>query len=149
MEILPNHKLESRQYEAYQLALTIFSTEAFKQWFLKTNFTELEGRAQYSNEQLYNRYLSSSVYRFSWKLVKRPWYKRFSSVVGWSEGGVLYTYTQRFNEMQASERAAHFAHEFMHIIGFSHSFNPSISRDNSLPYKVGDYVQAAIGLKLK
>lgn len=150
MKLLSNHKLTADQFEAVQIAETILNSVDFKGWFLNAKFTELANFAGSTNAHLYMKFFVNNEHRFSWVLIKRPWYKRFSSAIGVAGfDGEVHTYLQVYEKMSVAERAGHIAHEIMHIIGFTHSFKKSESRDKSLPYRVGDYVTAAAQLMLK
>lgn len=150
MKLLSNHKLTADQFEAVQIAETILNSVDFKGWFLNAKFTELANFADSTNAHLYMKFFMNNEHRFSWILVKRPWYKRFSPAIGMAgPDKEVHTYLQIYEKMSVAERAGHIAHEIMHIIGFTHSFKKSESRDKSLPYRVGDYVKAAAELMLK
>ncbi|NBP04507.1 MAG: hypothetical protein EBU90_31375, partial [Proteobacteria bacterium] len=113
----------------------------FEAWFIRTRFSEME-QVTRDNLVLLERKFRNQQYRFNWKIEKRPWYKVFSKTLGMTSGDTIVTYEQVFNKMSAAEKAAHFAHEMMHVMGFTHSEKPSKSRDKSLPYQVGEYVYA-------
>lgn len=150
MKLLSNKKLDKEMHDAVMLAESILNSTDFKGWFLKTKFTELADFENSTNAQLYEKFFTNSEHRFTWNIVKRPWFKRFSSAIGMTDmkSKTITTYSQIFIKMSAAEKASHFAHEMMHVIGFTHSFNSSASRDNSLPYQVGDYVEKAAQLRL-
>lgn len=150
MRLLANHKLSADQYEAVQIAETVLNSIDFKGWFLRAKFTELADFEDSTNAHLYMKFFVNNEHRFSWILVKRPWYKRFSPAIGMAgPDKEVHTYSQVYDKMSVAERAGHIAHELMHIIGFTHSFKKSESRDKSLPYQVGEYVKAAAELMLK
>lgn len=144
MNISPINPLTPDQTLVVRFAVNVMNSPSFEEWFLKARFTELGPYEGLTNVEIYNTYFRSGKFRFNWYLVKRPWYKRYSSVIGWGEKQTLYTYKNRYYEMSQAERAGHFAHELMHIIGFEHSFSPSTTRDTSLPYQVGDYVTTKV-----
>ena len=149
MKLLSNQKLSADQYKAVSLAEAILNSVDFKGWFLRTKFTELANFEDSSNHHLYMKFFVNNEHRFSWVIETRPWYKRFSSAIGMSSGDKVMTYAQQFEKMSVPERAGHIAHELMHVIGFTHSFKPSPSRDKSLPYQVGEYVRIAAELLCK
>lgn len=144
MQFTPSNKLSPKQLESYQLMMRAFQDVRFYNWFLKADFTEL-GDRNIPNAKLWDKYFAdTSEYPFKWYIVKRPWYKRFSSVIGQTTGSTVTTYTQIFDNMTPADRAGHLAHELMHVAGFSHSFNSSITRDNSLPYQVGNFIEGLV-----
>ncbi len=128
------------QLEAYQLAMSAYNSPEFKEWWDKTEFTEIPKGRTKAGILLELEKVQAQV---MWVLVNRPWYKRWSSVIGWAEGEYIYTYTQQFNRMSPIERSSHFAHELLHCFPYliTHSFNPSKERDNSVPYQVGAFVE--------
>lgn len=143
MKFLSNQKLTAEQYIAVSLAEKIINSVDFKGWFLRTKFTELAKFEDSTNAELYLKFFVNDEHRFLWVIENRPWYKRFSPAIGMTSGDRVMTYTQQFEKMSVAERTGHIAHELMHVIGFTHSFKPSPSRDKSLPYQVGEYVKAA------
>lgn len=147
MKFLSNSsRLTNDQYKAVSAAESVINSVDFKGWFLRAKFSEMGKLENCSANDLYMKFFVDDEYRFTWVLIDRPWYKRFSSTIGMTdiENKTISTYKQVFDKMDISERAAHFAHEMMHVIGFTHSFKKSDSRDKSLPYQVGNYVEAAV-----
>ena len=149
MRILPNHKCSQDQFAVINLVESVLNSVDFKGFIWRTKFTELGDLSDCTGQELYNKFFVNDEYRFSWKIIPRPWYKRMSSVVGYTEKDVIYTYEPRYRMMTVPERAGHLAHELMHIIGFSHSVKDSPERAKSLPYQVGDYVELATKLMIK
>lgn len=128
--------------------------DEFKAWFLAQKFKQLGEFELKTNEELL-AILLRPVY-CDYYVVARPWYKRFSSVIGWTNmfkrviGALgkqtvaqVSTYSDQFDAMSVSGLAGHLAHEIgAHGNGFSHSFNWVKDRDSSLPYLVGNFVEA-------
>jgi hypothetical protein len=137
MQFTSSNKLTSKQLEAFPLVQKAFNDVRFRTWFLQAKFTEL-GDRNIPNQKLFDQYFGDTCeYSFKWYIVKRPWYKRFSSVLGFTLGKTISTYIPIFEKMDGSERVGHLAHELCHTIGFNHSFSASVTRENSLPYQVG------------
>lgn len=149
MRLLPNHKCTKEQYDVIRLVETVLNSVDFKGFIWRTKFTELGDLQDCTGRELHEKFFINDEYRFNWKIVPRPWYKRFSSVVGFTIDDVIATYKPRYDAMTIPERAGHLAHELMHVIGFSHSFKDSPERARSLPYQVGDYVEVAVKLLTK
>jgi hypothetical protein len=144
MKILANHRLTQPQIDALAMTEMVLNSAEFQAWFIRTPLSELGEMADRNNLVILEKYFRDKQYRFNWKIVKRPFYKVFSKALGMTSGDTITTYEQIFNKMSAEDRAAHFAHEMMHIVGFEHSEKASPSRDKSVPYKVGDFVRAVV-----
>ena len=126
----------------------IINSEEFKAWFMGFQFSQLEESDDTdgkTNEQLYKQLLVQVDVKYH--IERRPWYKRWSTVVGWEDDDGVHTYSDCFDEMGDGDLANHLAHEGTHAapINFSHSFNPTFDRDQSLPYAIG----AAVGSRVK
>ena len=148
MKLLSNKKLTQEQYRIVSVAETILNSPDFRAWFYKARFTELEKFENSTNEQLYQKFFMNNEHRFSWSVVVRPWYKRFSSAIGMTDMNTqaITTYKQVYDTMSFEDKVGHFSHEMMHVIGFTHSFKSSPTRDKSLPYQVGEYIRVAAEL---
>jgi hypothetical protein len=144
MKILANHRLTQPQIDALAMTEMVLNSAEFQAWFIRTPLSELGEMADRNNLVILEKYFRDKQYRFNWKLVKRPFYKVFSKALGMTSGDTITTYQQCFDKMTPEDRAAHFAHEVMHVIGFTHSEKDSVSRAKSVPYKVGDYVRAVV-----
>jgi len=60
----------------------------------------------------------------------------------------IHTYTWWFNRAEDHQYAGYIAHEWAHKIGFDHSFDPTPTRNYSVPYAFGGIVEElAKGLK--
>lgn len=149
MRLLPINKCSADQHQAIRMAEMVLNSPEFKTWFIGASFTELDSRANQTGLELFDKYFKNNEPRFGWYVVNRPWYKRFTTAIGWTDGHIVSTYTQCYNIMTLPERAGHIAHELMHVLGFSHSFKASPVRARSLPYQVGDYVELAVKLMTK
>lgn len=149
MRLLPTHKCSADQTAVINLVEKVLNSVDFKGFVWRTKFTELGDLKDCTGQELYNKFFPNDEYHFSWKIVPRPWYKRMSSVVGYTVGDAICTYEPRYKAMSVPERAGHLAHELMHVLGFTHSFKDSPERAGSFPYQVGDYVEVAVKLLTK
>lgn len=116
------------------------NTPEFMQWFMMESFTEL----QLEHRRLTKQQLLETVRKevaIEYYVVKKKWYQRFSSVIGFTDDNVISTYSDFYFSMSDAELAGHIFHETLHAAGHSHSFNPSASREASLPYKCGYWVE--------
>lgn len=127
--------------KSIQHAESAINSIEFLHWFMAYPFSQLSLSRDSSTSRidLYNRLMQQVSFKY--EVVRRPWYKRFSKVVGWESRGKIYTYGDAYDAMTIKELAGHLAHEAAHACGFSHSFNNNIDRPKSLPYAVGEYVQ--------
>lgn len=145
MQFLSNSKLSKEQFKIVRLIENIIAGPDFRAWFCKTKFTELSALSGSTSEQLFDKFFKDSEHRFSWKLIDRPWYKRFSSEIGTLDlsTGTIFTYRQKFESMSQSQLCGYFAHEMSHIMGFTHSIDKSDKRGKSLPYQLEKYICTA------
>lgn len=135
---------------ALNLAEKCVNSDEFKNRFISTAFTQLGEHKDKTNQELLN-ILRQAIF-LNYAIVPRPWYKRYSSVVGWtmikekfmsplgySGMGSITTYEDEFDRMSIAELASHLAHEGSHCppARFEHYFNWSKARDLSLPYAIG------------
>jgi hypothetical protein len=112
----------------------------FKEWFLKQKFTQLSDLKFKDNEALLDQLLVTV--KFTYSVRQRPWYKRYSSVIGYTIGSDIVTYKDTYDRMSVADFCSHLTHELTHCdpINFSHSVKYSKERELSLPYAIGDYV---------
>lgn len=135
-----NQKDAQRAFNCFSNGRDIINSREFEQWFLKQKFTQIpEEFKGYSNTELYLT-LSKPV-EFIYQVIGRPWYKRWSSAIGYTIGNVITTYKNNFDSMSDAELSAHIIHELMHVYGHGQAFNYSTVRDDSIPYKVGNYIE--------
>jgi hypothetical protein len=68
------------------------------------------------------------------------------NVVGYGNPGSkeIYTYRNWFETFTVAEYAGHITHEWTHKLGFSHSFHHNRKRKYSVPYAIGDLIEAFI-----
>lgn len=52
----------------------------------------------------------------------------------------IYTYRNRIRGFNAIGYASHLVHEWCHKLGFTHDFERSENRENSVPYAIGNMV---------
>lgn len=155
---------KNKRSEKFSMALNLsekaINSEEFELWFCSVVFTQLGNNSKLTNQELLNKLRRET--HFSYSVVPRPWYKRFSSVVGWTSFcnrmidkiglksiPFVYTYSDQFDGMSVQGLSGHLAHEVAcHGNYFSHDFNWSKARDMSLPYRVGNWVEAYAGRNL-
>tara|TARA_B100001971_G_C18268010_1_gene596174 strand:+ start:22773 stop:23297 length:525 start_codon:yes stop_codon:yes gene_type:complete len=109
----------------------------------------------FSNEEVLQRLLEGSeilnkridyLWEVHLTIIKRPWYKRFSSVNGFTYPNTLEIkiYRDSFNSMSDAFLAAFMAHEQCHNLGFEHDFRRTARRPFSVPYAVGGIISKLI-----
>lgn len=64
----------------------------------------------------------------------------WSSAIGRSEGGIIYTRDKFFNGADPGEVAGHWIHEWTHTAGFLHDYKRTSRRSQSVPYVIGELV---------
>ena len=132
-----------RACQAFILGSSVVESNAFSEWFYDFTFTQLPDDFKNSDHTA----LYSSLFKevtFAYQVVKRPFFKRWSSAIGYTVGSTITTYKNNFDAMEFNEIAAHIIHELTHVLGHSHEFNYSKARDSSVPYAVGNYVEQAL-----
>lgn len=131
---------------AVKLIEEVINGDEFKQWFLTQKFTQL-GELRFKDNDALLEQLLNTV-KFTYRIVSRPWYKRYSSVIGYSINGDITTYKDSYDKMSLAEFCGHLCHEALHVLDFSHSVKYSKERDDSVPYKVGNYIIGKVTDKL-
>jgi len=64
--------------------------------------------------------------------------KLWSNTLGSLEGETIVTPECKFQTMSDELLAGFLIHEYLHVIGFKHPFNPSTNRKYTIPYFIGD-----------
>lgn len=132
-----------RACQAFILGSSILESNAFSEWFFDFNFTQISDEWKtVSTFGLYDSLFKEVT--FTYQVVKRPFFKRWSSAIGYTVGNTITTYKNNFDAMAFNEIAAHIIHELTHVLGHGHAFNYSKERDSSVPYAVGNYVEKAL-----
>lgn len=129
---------------ALDKAHALMNSDAFRVWFYgKCNnqeFTQLyASQKEQTVESLFLDMMDVAV--FDYYIQNKPWYKRFSKVIGWSTGTSIFTYSDKFDGMSLAGLTGHLVHEATHDLGFSHSVEWSHARDKSIPYQVGNWIE--------
>jgi hypothetical protein len=141
---------ESRRQKFYQavgLCEKVLKSQGFADWFTlqaeKKKFSQLTQHQQSLGE--YKLFLQTQKeVKFDYYIQYKPWYKRFTSVIGWTVGDDIVTYADQFDGMSMAGLASHLAHESMHLLGFTHSVRWTKERDDSAPYAIGNYVEEEV-----
>lgn len=97
----------------------------------------------YAAEEVYKAGVdySADLYLFLVKK-RRPWFSLHPAIgFGRPLQKEIYTYTWWFDGIKDYEYAGHIAHEWSHKVGFDHSFNPTPTRDFSVPYAFGNIIE--------
>lgn len=127
-------------------AVRIFESAHFAAWFANQTFTQLSSaQKRMSMSDLIT--MLTIEHDFGYQSVSRPWYKFSKSTMGWTDNNVINTYRDCFDSLTDAELSAHIGHEFTHIMGFEHAFKYSILRNQSAPYMIGNYIEAALESK--
>ena len=95
----------------------------------------------YSNDEIYK-----IIKAADWKLkvkVSPTWWairceKPWIYAVGSLEGDTIVTPECKFKTMSSEFLASFLIHEYIHVIGFRHPYNPSKNRKYTVPYFVSD-----------
>jgi hypothetical protein len=84
--------------------------------------------------------IKEKVQTMSLKLAMYRTWNPWSSVVAYHEGGVIYLNRWKYAKATAQEVSGTLAHEFMHVLGYEHSFRDNPDRADSVPYVLGKLV---------
>ena len=136
-------KQSDRAFRCAQNGFKVLETAAFLHWFESQEFTQLPD----SFKNLLKHDLALTLEQksfFNYQVIARPWHKRWSSVIGYTQNGVIYTYSNSFDAMSDAELSGHIIHEWAHFIGHSHSLKVNSVTLQSLPYMIGEYVEEAL-----
>lgn len=110
-------------------------------WWKKCNTVLEEGftSTKLTTQQVYSKIVNSFGISFSWNCVDA----RNRNVIGYTYADVeqINTYKWVVDSYEVYELAGHLIHEWLHVLGFSHS---SAKDHNSVPYALG-YDAESIG----
>lgn len=150
---------EHRDYDEEQLKKleqvktlleNIINSEEFKNEVLAMKVSEDNNPDHLTNQQIYDIIMkadevaypnSPNVIDLNLRMKPIPFYKPFTSVVGYTYPGINYivTYRGKFNDCKLYDLASHYAHEWTHKLGFGHEDKKTW--DFSVPYLVDDIVE--------
>jgi len=160
-EFISLHGLDKdKRAEKFSVALNwaerAINSEEFELWFLSQVFRQLGDNYGRTNQEMLALVRRPVICEYY--VVPRPWFKRYSSVVGWTsmikkfifsrgwrDDAVVSTYADEFDGMSTPGLGGHLTHEIAcHGNGFGHSVKWVKDRDLSQPYLVGNWVTAWI-----
>ncbi len=122
------------------------NSEEFKLMFMAAKFTQLtDKQLSMSRQQLYEMVLKAAS--FDYYVQNRSIWKRFSSVMGWEDTQGVHTYTDVYDGLSTGGLSGHLTHEGSHALGFEHSAQWCPERDTSIPYVVGNWVEAYVNAR--
>jgi hypothetical protein len=141
--------------EAAELIKQVVASEEFKRAILNHRW---QGKKQFannnglSNKSIYKRILEASEHlnrgvdnTMNLNLVA---YQANNRVVGYTYPNVMTVWMNKkfLNQRQPHEVTVNMMHEWLHKLGFGHSFNATPERPYSVPYAVG-YIMGRIAKK--
>ncbi|TFF37218.1 hypothetical protein [Mucilaginibacter psychrotolerans] len=167
VNLLSHDGYQFSDLEKLQKALSLFeaamNTERLKSEIV--NFSCVLGNKFEDNQGLSNQQVFEKLYageehyaagiNFTADLIlvlvkkRKPPFFILHPAIGFGMPGQkeINTYTWWFYRAELYELAGHFAHEWSHKLGFDHSYNPTPTRDFSVPYAFG-YMVAEIAKTL-
>jgi hypothetical protein len=126
--------------EAVKIIEAVVPSEAYGRWFLNFDFSQLDQDDFADDKGIMLVHILENV-RVQYQVVSRPWYKRWSSVIGYTQNGVITTYRSSFDSMSTAELAGHLWHEILHLKGYGHTVQDTWDRERSIPYACGNKVE--------
>jgi hypothetical protein len=129
---------------------TVVNSDSFRIKILNMHVSPDNNPEGLSNQQIYNRLMEANELSYTNKLTvidlnlrikPVPFYKPFTSVVGYTNPSIHYivTYRSKFENCALHELAAHYIHEWTHKLGFDHLEKETW--DNAVPYLVQNIVE--------
>lgn len=144
------HK-EDKLYEAIELVRRAFSSYEFKERILNHTYRGKRAFANnqgLSNLQIYHRILAGVEKRYPWEnnamdLEVQLYTDLSSNVLGYTLpfSKRIWMNTKYFNRNSVAKVAGNLVHEWLHKLGFGHSWQRTPDRKYSVPYAVGYIIQ--------
>jgi hypothetical protein len=158
-----NESQEAKFHQVIEKVLLVLSSVEFRDRVLNHTYEgertfanpEVEG-VSLTNEEIYNKIVEGTElilrdrtgesHDNEMDLELKMYYKRFSSVVGWTNPDIMtiHTNSKYYNPNPHSKVGANFVHEWLHKLGFGHDFNRTAKRPYSVPYAVGGIISDLI-----
>ncbi|MFA0964535.1 hypothetical protein AB9P05_22195 [Roseivirga sp. BDSF3-8] len=133
---------------------TVINSEEFKEKVLAYDFQDTRYRRSSKeayerlsdNQQIYDILMKGNEQEspegddHTWQL--RIKLGRFLFQVGRREGDLIITQNWFFRkDGNEAAVAGHWAHEYAHMLGFNHDYEPTERRDQSVPYAIGHIIE--------
>lgn len=149
---------EDKILKAFELIKKVVASEQFKKRILEKRY---DGKKQYvdnnglSNEQIYQKLLEGSEIfnkeRDNTMDLFLAEYFTSANVIGYTKPSIqtIYLNTKYLNNENFTEAqvAMNITHEWLHKIGFTHSFERTPEREHSVPYAVG-YIMRELATRM-
>lgn len=144
---------EAKYNRAIEITKMVVGTEAFKNQVLNFSyggvkaFIDNKGR---SNKQIYQSILEAAETLQPLKNntmdLEVQLYYAANSVVGYTNGGTKRIWVNRkfFSSYKENSVAGNLFHEWLHKLGYTHSYSSTPTRPYSVPYAIG-YIMGNIG----
>lgn len=131
--------------QAIKITTQLLKSDEFRVWFIDQASKKLFKQLPISQQtltpvELYE--LSQRHVEFHYWIQRKPWYKRFTKVMGWTVDDDITTYQDIYDGMSLAGLISHLAHEILHLLNYSHSFEWVPARDKSIPYAAGNWIEA-------
>ena len=144
---------EEKYNKAIEIAKMVVATEAFKNQVL--NFTYGGVKAFIDNKGRTNQQIYQSILEAAETLQPKKnntmdleveLYYAANSVVGYTNGGTKRIWVNKkfFNSYRENSVAGNLFHEWLHKLGYTHSYSSTPTRPYSVPYAIG-YIMGNIG----
>ena len=72
------------------------------------------------------------------------WQRHFSKEIAFEDSQGVHFMRSKFDAESFAEVCNTVAHESCHSAGYTHPYNPSVERDDSVPYQIGQLVETLV-----
>lgn len=141
-------ELQGRVHQALQLAENAINSSAFEKRVLDfhhaiTGKNEFERNNGLSNQQVLEKIKGA---RPALRLELETELQALSIVTAYRNPGsdIIHIYPPTVRDRSLKFLAGTLTHEWLHLLGFGHSFEPTPERDSTVPYAVAQIVEEII-----
>ena len=121
-----------------------FREEVLKADFKDRRFVDEKGTVtEINNNEVILQKIISGKEQYTGETEDYEWdlrvtlYRSWTSEIGHRSRETIFTKKRKYRNLSARFIAAHWIHEYMHVIGFTHDFKKTKIRPYSIPYLIG------------
>lgn len=113
----------------------VMDSPAFWEAVKVQTFTETNMPTEQIAKELYRGFFDAMI-----KIAPYRTWNPWSVVLAYSANGVVNLNRWKLSKLTPEELAGTIAHEYTHVLGFTHSYYNNSERPDSVPYKIGRMV---------